>query len=63
MKDLEVSFRTEPLIALFIILLILKLTKIAIISWWWVFAPLIIPIIISILIVVIYKIVLHFKSK
>ena len=42
---------------LFVVFLILKLCKVITWSWWWVFAPIWIPIVISILIVIVCYII------
>ena len=54
-EDIELSFDTNIMIALFIVLLILKLVGWVSWSWWWIFSPLLIPAIISIIAVIINK--------
>lgn len=55
-EDIELSFDTNIIIALFIVLLILKLVGWISWSWWWIFSPLWIPTVISIIAVIVNKI-------
>lgn len=54
-EDIELAFDTNIMIALFIVLLILKLVGWVSWSWWWIFSPLWIPAVISIIAVIINK--------
>lgn len=63
MEDFEFSFDTTIITAIFVIFLALKLANYINWSWWWIFSPLWIPAVIAVLIVIVYKIILHFKSK
>ena len=57
MKELNFEFDTTLIGFLFVVILILKLIGVIDCSWWWVLAPLWIPAVLAVLIVVIFKIV------
>jgi hypothetical protein len=60
-EEINFEFSTTLIIGIFIILLILKLTKLINLSWWIVFSPIFLVIGIVILIWIVFKIVMYFK--
>ena len=64
MKDLEeinFEFDTTLIIGVFIVLLILKLTRLVNWSWWIICSPLLLAVGVTLIIWIVFKIVTYFK--
>ena len=63
MEEIKFELDTNLVIALLVVFIILKVAKIVAWSWWWIFAPLWVPIVFAFLVIVINKIVTLFRKN
>lgn len=63
MGEIRFEIDTNVVILLLVIFVLLKLFKVVTWSWWWIFCPLWLPIVISVVLIVINKLIAFFRNE